>query len=378
MHRIGYDAKRLFNNFTGLGNYSRTLLGNTAEYYPDNAYHLYSPKITKNEETQYFLNNAMFDVHEPNGGLKSWWRLSGIKKDLRKHNIDLFHGLSHEIPLGIDKTGIRSVVTIHDLVFKRYPHYFPVIDRKIYDMKFRYACRHADRIVAISESTKKDIIYYYDTDPGKIEVVYQSVDERFMREKAPEVISAVLKKYQLPDQFLLYVGSIIARKNLLNLVKALSILPKAIRLPLVGVGQGKGYKQKVQEYISKQHLEKDILFAPIDFDDLPAIYQKAAAFIYPSYYEGFGIPLMESLFSQTPVVTSNLSSLPEAGGPGASLVDPDDPESIAGAIAEILEGSQLRQQKIEMGNVYAREFLAEPLTRQMMELYERVIGGSEY
>lgn len=374
MHQIGYDAKRLYNNFTGLGAYSRTLLRNLAEYYPDNAYFLYTPKLIKNEETHFFLNSAMFHTHQPSGRLKNWWRMSGIKKDLRKHKIELYHGLSHEIPLGIRKTGIRSVVTMHDLVFKRYPHYFPWIDRQIYDYKFRYACRHADRIVAISDSTKRDIIHYYDADPDKIEVIYQSVHERFMREKAPKVIEGVLRKYKLPDQFLLYVGSIIERKNLLNLVKALPMLPGAIRLPLVVVGRGKAYKKQVQDYIVRQGLQEEVLFTSVDFDDLPAIYQQASVFIYPSYYEGFGIPLMEALFSQTPVVTSNVSSLPEAGGPGAGLANPDDPESIAAAIVEILEDTELRKQKIELGNVYAQRFLGEPLTRQMMELYDSLIA----
>lgn len=377
MYRIGYDAKRLFNNFTGLGNYSRTLLRNLADYYADNAYFLYTPQVVKNEETHFFLNSALFHVHQPQGRFKNWWRLSGVKKDLQKHKIDLFHGLSHEIPLGMHKTGTPSVVTIHDLVFKRYPHYFPWADRQIYDRKFRYACRHADRIVAISESTKRDIINYYGVKPEKVEVIYQSVHERFMREKAPKVIEQILRRYQLPEHFLLYVGSIIERKNLLNLVKALPQLPGEIRLPLVVVGQGKTYKKQVQSYIRQQGLEKQVIFTAVDFEDLPGLYQRASAFIYPSYYEGFGIPLMEALFSRTPVVTSNVSSLPEAGGPGASLINPDDPAAIAEAITEILEDTELRAKKIELGAAYAQQFRGEPLTRRMMAVYEGLLesGG---
>ena len=182
MLRIGYDAKRLFNNFTGLGNYSRTLLANLAEYYPDNAYFLYSPKIAKNDETHFFLNSALFNVQLPKRGPGAYWRSVGIKRDLLKHKIQLFHGLSHEIPLGLEKANIRSIVTIHDLIFERFPEHYPFIDRKIYSLKFRYACRHADHIVAISENTKQDIIEFYDIPPEKISVIYQSCHERYMVE----------------------------------------------------------------------------------------------------------------------------------------------------------------------------------------------------
>ena len=372
MYRIGYDAKRLFNNFTGLGNYSRTLLRNLADDYPEHAYLLYTPKLLKNEETHFFLNSALFHVHQPQTRLKALWRLSGIKKDLKKHKIELYHGLSHEIPLGIQKTGIKSIVTIHDLVFKKYPSYYPWIDRQIYDFKFRYACHHADRIVAISESTKADIIHYYGIEPEKIEVIYQSVHERFMQKKPPKAIEGVLRKYQLPADFFLYVGSITERKNLLNVVKALPLLPASLRLPLVVIGKGDRYKAKVQAYLKEKRLEKQVFFIQIDFDDLPVLYQQAAVFVYPSYYEGFGIPLMEALFSRTPVITSNVSSLPEAGGPGASLIDPDQSEAIAEALEELLQDSDLRQRKIDMGYEYAQQFRGTLLSRKMMDLYKSV------
>lgn len=373
MYRIGYDAKRLFNNFTGLGNYSRTLLRNLADYYPDNAYLLYTPKIVSNEETRFFLNSAMYHVQLPRTRFKNWWRTSGVKKDLQRERIDLFHGLSHEIPWGIDKIGIRTIVTMHDVAFKRYPDYYPWIDLQIYDLKFRHACRQADRIVAISESTKRDIINYYGIKPEKIAVIYQSVHERFMQEKAPEIINGVLRKYQLPASFLLYVGSITKRKNLLNLVKALPMIPTSLQLPLVVIGKGGSYRQRVQEYIARRRMEKQVLFTSVDFNDLPAIYQRASVFIYPSYYEGFGIPLMEALFSRTPVVTTNVSSLPEAGGPGATLIDPDKPEAIANALSELLNDCELRKEKIETGYLYAQQFRGEPLARQMAALYDDLL-----
>ncbi|MCB0549313.1 MAG: glycosyltransferase family 4 protein [Phaeodactylibacter sp.] len=375
MLRIGYDAKRLFNNFTGLGNYSRTLLANLSEYYPDNAYFLYSPKITRNDETHFFLNSALFNVHLPRRGSSSYWRTIGIRRDLARHKVQLFHGLSHEIPLGLDKAKIRSIVTIHDLVFERFPEHYPFIDRKIYSLKFRYACRHADHIVAISESTKRDIIELYGISPEKITVIYQSCHERYMVEKSRKTFEGLRRRYHLPEEYLLTVGSITARKNLMGVIRALELLPESSRLPLVVVGRGGRYRAKVQAFIQKNRLENLVHFIDVSFDDLPAVYQKASAFLYPSFYEGFGIPILEALFSKTPVITSNLSSLPEAVGPGAHLVDPHRPEEIAAGIVKILSDEAYRQGLISAGYAHAQQFRGEPLAGKMMDLYVQVAGG---
>ena len=375
MLRIGYDAKRLFNNFTGLGNYSRTLLANLAEYYPDNAYFLYSPKITKNDETHFFLNSALFNVQLPKRGSGAYWRSIGVKRDLLKHKIQLFHGLSHEIPMGLDKANIRSIVIIHDLTFERFPEHYPLIDRKIYGFKFRYACRHADHIVAISEHTKRDIVEFYGIPPEKITVIYQSCHERYMVEKSQKTFEGLRRRYHLPEKYLLTVGSITERKNLMGIIRALEQLPESYRLPLVVVGQGGRYRARVEEVIQKSRMQHLVHFIDVSFDDLPAVYQKASAFLYPSFYEGFGIPILESLFSKTPVITSNVSSLPEAGGPGAHLVDPHRPEEIAAGVEKILSDEAYRKGLVEKGYAYAQQFRGEPLSHKMMDLYKQVVGG---
>jgi glycosyltransferase involved in cell wall biosynthesis len=180
---LGFDAKRLFCNFTGLGNYSRTLLKNLAKYYPEHDFHLYTPGIRHNSDTNPFLEEQTYNVHLPDGRFKKLWRSWSVVNDMQKDRIELFHGLSHEIPLRIRKTGIRSVVSIHDLIFKIYPETYPVLDRKIYDLKFGYACRNADRIIAISESTKRDIIKFYKIDEGRIDVSYQACNPLFYHDK---------------------------------------------------------------------------------------------------------------------------------------------------------------------------------------------------
>ncbi len=176
---IGFDAKRAFHNSTGLGHYSRTLIRSLADCYPEHQYYLFNPKPSslfsfpeKNiQEVRpaSFINNIFSSV----------WRSSWVKNDLKKYKIDIYHGLSHEIPVGIQKTGIKSVVTIHDLIHERHPEQYNAIDVKIYNKKFRYACANADKIIAISEQTKKDIIEFYKTPEEKITVCYQSCNPAF-------------------------------------------------------------------------------------------------------------------------------------------------------------------------------------------------------
>lgn len=375
MLRIGYDAKRLFNNFTGLGIYSRTLLVNLAKAAPENEYWLYTPKIKQHPETQPFLGHLPFKVQTPGRSFAAWWRSVGIKKDLRRDGVQLFHGLSHEIPLGLHRTGIRSVVTIHDLIFRRYPHQYAYLDRLIYDWKFKYACQHADCIVAISESTKNDIVEFYGIDPHRIEVIYQSCDTRFARALTPVEITAVVQKYRLPQNYLLYVGSIIERKNLLRIVQALELLPPDVRLPLAVVGKGGAYEQKVREYIATKGLEPWVYFIAPVFAELPALYRGASVFLYPSMCEGFGIPVIEALNCGVPVITSNVSSLPEAGGPGAWLVDPESAEAIAEGIRVLLTNTEERRVRISRGLDYARRFEADTVSAQMLTLYAKILSS---
>ncbi len=373
---IGYDAKRLFTNWTGLGNYSRTLLTNLEDFYPDTEFVLYTPKVPDEPFVKPFLREP-YRIIRPKGKLKGWWRRFGIAPRLKPDRIDLYHGLSNELPSGIRQSGVPSVVTIHDLIFKRHPETYSLADQQIYDYKFRAACRDADQIVAISESTKTDIIHYYGVKPEKVEVVYQSCDPIYYREPLEEVEArTVLESYGIPDEYILYVGSVIERKNLLNLVKALELMPKDLRIPLVVVGRGKKYKRWVEQYATTNGLSGWIQWQPqvLSTYDLKAIYEMASAFVYPSIYEGFGLPIVEAMLSHTPVVTSNTSSLPEASGPQSLLIDPGQPDEIAARLQEILSDEDFRQKVVEAGYDYASAtFSPERTTQQMMGIYQRTI-----
>lgn len=374
MH-LGFDAKRLFNNFTGLGNYSRTLLRDLAETAPQHSFFLFSQKVSRNKETDFFLANPSFQLVQPSWKDEPLWRSIGIKKDIEHHKIDLYHGLSHELPLGMSKTGTPSIVTIHDLIFLHYPKQYGLFDRGIYSYKFRNACHEANIVVAISESTKQDIQHFFGTAEAKIRVIYQSCDARFLLKRSPAVLQEVQKRYSLPTDFSLYVGSIIERKNLLGIIEALALLPSSIRGPLVIVGKGTAsYQKKVEERAKALGISSLLHFRAIQFADLPAVYQLAKVFLYPSLYEGFGIPIIEALNSGVPVVTSNLSSLPEAAGPNSCLVNPKQAEDISSAWKSILEDSKKAENMSHAGRLYAERFRSDNIIPQWLELYDQLLS----
>ena len=375
MLRIGFDAKRLFANNTGLGNYSRTLVADLFEQFPDNEYVLFTPKIINNSRTKKFLTGD-YEICSPRYVPRSLWRSALITRDINKSDIDVFHGLSHELPFGIHKTNTSSVVSIHDLIYKFHPADFPWIDRKVYDYKFRYACHHAEKIIAISFSTKADIMMHYGVPEEKIEVLYQTCSDIFKHDVPESLVEDTLKHYSLPQNFLLYVGTINEWKNLLAAVKAIHLLGDSLKIPLLVVGQGKASKQKVVEYIEKHKLQSKVIFAPyISSDHLPALYQRARIFIFPSRYEGFGIPVIEALSRKTPVITTRMSSLPEAAGQGAHYIDPDDPSTIAEGILKILTSPDYYKYLINQGYSHIQQFNKKDITTQLMRIYERAARG---
>lgn len=367
--KIGFDAKRAFQNYTGLGNYSRTLIETFAAYCPDIEMHFFAPKITENQRVAHLKN--LGKIHSPQGiyrKIHPFWRTFAIENDIKQSEIQIFHGLSHELPLSMPRN-VRTVVTMHDLIHERYPQFYSLIDRKIYTAKFKSACRRADKIVAISEQTKRDIIDFYNIEADKIQVIYQSCHRQFYAERPPSV--SVIEKYNLPAQFALYVGTINERKNLLNIVKAIESIDYQ---NLVVIGDGGKYYQKVLAYIQQKGLQNRIVIrSKVDFADMPAMYATAQLLCFPSYFEGFGLPIIESLWSGTPVVTSTGSCFAEAGGAGALYVAADDTNAIAEAIEKINADTHLRNDLILRGGQYVEKFRAENIAQQWHALYQSLI-----
>ncbi|UEG52373.1 glycosyltransferase family 4 protein [Mucilaginibacter daejeonensis] len=369
---IGYDAKRAFLNNTGLGNYSRWLIKAMSAFYPDNRYGLFTPKTGNGEHAGQLekLKNAYTFV--PRGKFSPLWRTKGIVTDLQKNGVELYHGLSHELPLGIRKSGIKSVLTVHDLIFLRFPQYFKLIDRLIYKAKLNYACKAADKIIAISQRTRKDLIELLGVDPNKIEVIYQGCNPAFTLYQSETHRAHIKKTYKLPKRYLLTVGTIEERKNLMLLVKALTLTK--CNMPLLVVGKPTPYADEVKRFVEANGLQKRVIFLhQVGFDDLPALYQLSTVFIYPSRYEGFGIPILEAINSGVPVIAATGSCLEEAGGAGSIYVDPDNEQELAKKIDRVWRDTALRQRMIDQGFEYARNFKDEVLAAQYMQVYQNTL-----
>ena len=373
--RIGFDAKRLYCNFTGLGNYSRSVLRGLGQFYPDHEYLLYAPSVHPTEETRYFLENPMYRTQQYNGRLKWLWRSYSIVDSLKADRVSMYHGLSHELPINIQRSGIKTIITIHDLIFELYPHTYSFFDRQIYHFKFKYSCQVADRIIAISQSTKDDIVDRYGIDPKKIEIVYQCCHPLFYEPTSSSLDDAIVQRYHLPADYLLYVGSITERKNLRIVVDAYEQLSAEERIPWVIVGKGKKHQHELAQLIATKKLDRWVIWINdlTDNSHLRSLYQRASALIYPSLYEGFGLPVVEGLLSKTPVITSQTSSLPEAGGPNSIYVAPNRADEVAHAIRRVLNNTQLRETMKETGYQYAIEkFSSQAVTKRLMDLYQRL------
>ena len=379
---IGFEAKRAFTNGTGLGHYSRTLISSLAQYFPQHQYFLFTPKQTNlfTEINKYSNVQIVQPSHFPSNLFTAAWRSSWVKSDLKKMNIDVFHGLSHEIPVGIQHTNIKSVVTIHDLIFERNPEQYSTIDVKIYRKKFNYACQNANKIIAISQQTKDDIVQFYGIEKNKIEICYQSCNPAFGVKVNDGEKERIKKYYQLPNQFFLYVGSIIERKNLLTICKALKAVQGKLNIPLVVIGAGGKYKEQITTYLSEHGLSNEVLFLSDKFNnadfttakDFPAIYQLALCMIYPSTFEGFGIPVLEALWSNIPVITSNVSCMPETGGDAAFYVNPTSEEELANAMLQVAQDKTLRNEMIAKGWQHAQLFTQHQCAASVMQVYQQL------
>ena len=370
---IGFDAKRIVRNGTGLGSYARTLVNALSEN-EHLQLNLYAPDEGRDDLRQQIVNREKVKFVYPEGlhfrFQRDLWRTKGVVKQLKEDGVQLYHGLSGELPAGLKAAGIPGVVTIHDLIFLRHPEYYHWWDVEIYRRKFKSTLKEASRIIAISECTKRDILYYGDFPEDKIDVIYQGCSNRFRKSVSEADKNRVKAKYNLSDNFILNVGSIEARKNVLLAVKALGCLLDSFRMVIVG--KHTKYTDEVIAYVKKNRLEDRVqILHGIPDDDLPVIYHLAKVFVYPSRYEGFGIPIIEAIQTGLPVVACTGSCLEEAGGPDCLYVSPDDVEGMANAIKQAIAEKDVR---VPRAQEYIKRFENSNLAAQVIEEYEKTIN----
>ena len=373
---IGFDAKRIVRNGTGLGAYSRTLVNDLAQYPLQLS--LYAPDKGRDDLRSQIIqrpNVAFKYANKPWPFGKAYWRSRGIVNDLQRDGVQLYHGLSGELPSGIRNSGIPSVVTIHDLIFLRHPEFYNPIDVKLYTWKFRRTLREATHIIAISECTKRDIIHYGQVPEDKISLIYQSCAQRFGAEPDPVVQQQVAQQYQLPERYILNVGSIESRKNVLQAVQSLLYIPADISLVIIG--RPTPYTHKVMAYAQRHNLQHRVkVLHGVPDEHLPAIYSMAEVFVYPSVYEGFGIPIIEAIRCGLPVVGCSGSCLEEAGGPDNIYVAPGDVLGMANAIRRSLADADHRDERIQRSQAYIQRFAGTDVAGQVYQLYHQILSRS--
>lgn len=373
---IGFDAKRIVRNGTGLGAYGRTLVNDLAQYPLQLS--LYAPDKGRDDLRSQIIqrpNVAFKYANKPWPFGKAYWRSRGIVNDLQRDGVQLYHGLSGELPSGIRHSGIPSVVTIHDLIFLRHPEFYNPIDVKLYTWKFRRTLREATHIIAISECTKHDIIHYGQVPEDKISLIYQSCAQRFGAEPDPVVQQQVAQQYQLPERYILNVGSIESRKNVLQAVQSLLYIPADISLVIIG--RPTPYTHKVMAYAQRHNLQHRVkVLHGVPDEHLPAIYSMAEVFVYPSVYEGFGIPIIEAIRCGLPVVGCSGSCLEEAGGPDNIYVAPGDVLGMANAIRRSLADADHRDERIQRSQAYIQRFAGIDVAGQVNQLYHQILSRS--
>ncbi|MDA8793918.1 glycosyltransferase family 4 protein [Bacteriovoracaceae bacterium] len=379
MKTIIYDAKRAFFNNSGLGNYSRTLLENLSNVEEVKTNQLIIKLATPNIKNNCWSNFELY--FQPNqlvtptnmlfsDKLSFLWRSFSISNENFLENCDIFHGLSNELPLNLPQH-IKSIVTIHDVIFLLYPKLYKFWDRLGYSLKTEHAVNNSQKIIAITRQTANDLINHLKVPPKKIEIIYQTCHQQYLENVEESKKVSIRNKYELPSSFLLCVGTIEKRKNQLIILKAIRELK--LDIPLVLVGKKTKYCEEIQAYIDEYNMQNVHLIHDVSFEDLPAIYQLANLFIYPSLYEGFGIPIIEALISKIPVIASNSSCLEEAGGEESLYFSPYNHIELGHLIKTLIKDSAIRQKMIEEGlKFFEKQFSKKSTNSKLLELYQSI------
>lgn len=370
--KIGFDAKRLFFNGSGLGNYSRSTVGLLMKYAPENKYALFTPKEGNRHG---FVVPDGAGVVTPQGIRTlsgSLWRSYGMSKALRVSGVDIYHGLSNELPADIGRSGVRSVVTMHDIIFVHHPELYKPADRWLYTKKYSRSCRNADLVIAISRLTAEDLINYWNVPREKIRVVYQGCDPAFEKAATERQKREAAARFALPERYILSVGTIEERKNLMLTVRAMA--EGKLDIDLVACGRHTRYADRVMEYAATHGLGSRVkLLHSVPFEFLPAIYQMASAFVYPSFYEGFGIPILEAMNSRVPVITTRGGVFGETGGNACIYVDPCSAEEMVDALRTVLEDEQAAARMSELGAAHSKNFRENVIAQNLVAVYRELL-----
>ena len=367
--RVAIDARKLHD--FGIGTYIRNLLRHVARRDQETEYVLLCRDADRARLSALGPNFRAVDEPSPNYSIREQVHIPWV---VRRERPDVYHAPHYVLPMGL---GCPSVVTIHDCIHLRFPQYLPGRIAHAYARASMWrAANGSDRVITVSEASKRDILHYFDVPPGKIEVIYNAIDERFGRDPDQDAVERVRQRYQLDHAFVLYVGNIKPHKNLVRLIEAFARVRQRSPGPLtlLIIGDEISKLPVLRRAVHNHKLHKHVRFLGFLPDDmLAALYRLASVFVFPSLYEGFGLPPLEAMASGTPVITSNVSSLAEVAGDAAMLVDPYDVGAIADGIRRVLTEPALAARLRERGLRRAREFSWDEAAARTQAIY-RALG----
>ncbi len=375
-HHIGLDAHllNLSGNYrsAGINWYIYHLLQNL----PSSTDLAFTVFLSEPRAREHFKNLAVarsrLPTHRPR--VRILWEQLIQPWALRRERIDLLHALAFAGPL---VNSIPWIATVYDLSFVRFPQLFNRANRLYLTWAVRHSVRYASRLIAISASTQRDLVEMFGARDSQVEVIYCGVDPAFSPRRDPSAIDELRARRRLPEKMILHVGTIEPRKNLARLIRAFANAKRAAHLPHTLVLAGaRGWKSsEVDAAIEQAGIADAVMFAGyVPQDELPLWYHAADLFVYPSLYEGFGLPPLDAMASGTPVITSNISALPEVVGTAAIQVAPKDESALADAIVRVLGDENLQSQLIERGIVQAAQFSWARAGQATTALYRTVLA----
>ena len=369
-HTIAIDARKI-RDF-GIGTYVRNLIRELAEIDRESSYFIITGPAGRDALKRLPENFQLSIQRSPVYSVRELFTLSWHLLRLRA---DLYHATHYVMPLMLP---CRSVVTIHDIIHLLYPEFLPNRIAFLYaERMIRRSLQRGDRVVSVSRNTKSDLMSYFKIGGDKIDVVYNGIENDFRKALPSGDLERWMRNLGLERPYLLFVGNPKPHKNLDNVVKAYAEALKQNDFPhrLVCVGDRGGLEFKIRQRAEQLGIsERILLLGHVAQEALPAIYQGAAAFLYPTLYEGFGLPVVEAMASRVPVITSNTSALKEIAAGYADLVNPLDVGAIAGAIVRVVSDRDHRQSLRKLGARRAEDFDWRQAATKTLDIYRRVLG----
>ncbi|MCD6519611.1 MAG: glycosyltransferase family 4 protein [Anaerolineae bacterium] len=375
--RIGIDYTAAVRQHAGIGRYTRELVAALAKLDHSNSYILFS--AGRPERTTWPKNFRLRSLPLSDRHLAILWQRLRLPLPIECFlgKIDLYHSPDFVLPPVLCA---RTLLTVHDLSFLRHPECFPAPLLEYLTQAVPRSVQRADLILADSQSTRQDIIELLHIPPERVAVIYAGVDPRFQPSRQDPSAEKVLQRYNIPRPYLLGLGTLQPRKNFARLIKAYHLLRQRWHIPhhLV-IGGTRGWlDEEIDQTIQELDLTQEVhLIGFVADEDLPILYSMADLFVFPSLYEGFGIPVLEAMACGTPVVTSSTSSLPEVAGEAALLVPPTDVEALAEAMAKLLEDEELRADLQRKGFLQIKRFTWRKAAQKLLQIYDDLGGKND-